>query len=57
MEDLTEIFNKIIANTPVKQPSNKAPVWADFACPTKSLPLSDDRYDRNGKFTPSPQDK
>lgn len=57
MEDLTEIFNKIIANTPRSQSKNKAPVWTGETSPTKSWPLGDGRYDSKGNFTPSQQDK
>lgn len=59
-EDLTEIFNKIIANTPRSQIKNKAPQpplgVPSEVCQTKSWPLGDGRYDRNGKFTPTPED-
>lgn len=59
-EELTEIFNKIIAATPMPQHKNRAPQpppgVPNEVCPTKSWPLGDGRYDSQGNFTPSPQD-
>lgn len=59
-EDLTAIFNKIIENTPRSQRKNQAP-QLPLGVPNevgkrKTWPLGDGRYDKNGKFTPTPED-
>lgn len=57
-EELTEMFNKIIAATPRSQRKNQAP-QLPLGVPNevrKTWPLGDGRYDRNGKFTPTSED-